>query len=150
MKSLNFSARFIDLASEINSHMPEFVLEKLTRIFNEHQRAIKGSRVAILGMAYKANVSDVRESPALDLFHLLHQKGARVSYHDPYVPSVRIGNETYRSQTYSAAWLRRADAVIITTNHSSFNPSAILKSARLVFDTRNLMNGLSASHLVRL
>jgi UDP-N-acetyl-D-glucosamine dehydrogenase len=150
MKSLNFSARFIELASEINSHMPEFVVEKTMRALNDRKKAVNGASILILGVAYKANVSDVRESPALDVIHLLQKQGATMTYHDPYVPSLRIGTRTYKSKPYSLKLLQSADAVIITTNHQSFKPQSILAAARLVIDTRNLMQGLSAKNLVRL
>lgn len=150
MKALNFSARFIELAGEVNSHMPEFVLEKVVRALNERKKSVKGSTIVVLGVAYKPNVSDMRESPALDLIHLLHQQGARVVYHDPYVPSISIGNQRLKNKAYSATLLKQADAVVITTHHTVFDPKDILKNSRLVIDTRNIMRGLSAEHLVRL
>ena len=150
MKSLNFSARFIELAGEVNSHMPEFVLEKIARALNERSKALKGSKIVILGVAYKANVSDMRESPALDLIHLLMERGAHVSYHDPYVPSFTLADKRFHSQSYSPTLLKNADAVVITTSHDAFNPKEILQHSRLLIDTRNLMNGLKAAHLVRL
>lgn len=150
MKALNFSARFIELAGEVNSHMPEFVMEKITRALNDRRKSVKGATLLVLGVAYKANVSDMRESPALDLIHLLSQHGAEVSYHDPFVPSITIGPRTLRSVPYSSQRLRKADAVVVTTNHDAFDPKDILKNSRLVVDTRNIMRGLSADHLVRL
>jgi len=150
MKSLNFSARFIELAGEINSHMPEFVLEKITRALNGEKKALNGSKVLLLGVAYKANVSDMRESPALDLLHLLQEQGAKVSYHDPHVPSVAIGALRLKSRPYSTGLVGKADAVVITTAHDAFKPAEILKHSRLLIDTRNLMRGLQARHLVRL
>jgi len=150
MKTLNFSAHFIELAGEVNSHMPEFVVEKIGRALNARERSIKGARILILGVAYKANVSDVRESPALDVIHLLGEKGATVTYHDPHVPQLRIADKAFKSKPYSAALLKAADVVVITTNHATFNPQAILSAASLVVDTRNLMHGLTANHLIHL
>jgi len=150
MKSLNFTARFIDLAGEINSHMPEFVVDKIARTFNEREKSLKGAKILILGVAYKANITDVRESPALDVIHLLRASGADVSYHDPFVPSVRIGHQQLKGKPWSIDLLRRADAVVITTAHQSFVPEEILRHAKLVIDTRNLMRGRTAPHLVRL
>ena len=150
MKSLNFSARFIDLAGEVNSHMPEFALEKVVRSLNARKKSVNGSTILILGVAYKANVSDMRESPALDLIHLLEGRGAKVRYHDPFVPSVTISGKRYVSKAYTPALLRSNDVVVVTTNHSVFNAKEILKYAKLVVDTRNMMRGLSAPHLVRL
>src|SRR5438270_10264772 len=120
MKSLNFNARFIELAGEVNSHMPEFVVEKTMRVLNARKKPVNGSKILVMGVAYKANVSDMRESPALDLIHLLAGHGADVSFHDPYVPSVRIGNRTYTNSPYSPKALKRYDAVVVTTAHDGF------------------------------
>ncbi len=150
MKSLNFAARFIELAGEINSHMPEFVLEKVTRALNVRKKAVNGSKILVMGIAYKADVSDMRESPALDLLHLLGEHGATLSYHDPFVPSVTIGERKFVNKPYSAKGLKTFDAVVVTTAHSAFNAKEILDHSRLVIDTRNMMRGLSADHLVRL
>jgi UDP-N-acetyl-D-glucosamine dehydrogenase len=150
MRTLNFSARFIDLAGEVNSHMPDYVLQKTVLALNDRRKSIKGAKVLLMGMAYKADVSDVRESPALDLFHLLHEHGAQVSFHDPWVRSVMIGGASIKGKAYSPALLRSMDAVIVTTAHKTFNAKDILKYARLLIDTRNIARGLSATHLVRL
>jgi UDP-N-acetyl-D-glucosamine dehydrogenase len=150
MKSLNFSARFIELAGEINSHMPDFVLQKVVHALNERKKAIKGAKILLLGMAYKANVADVRESPALDLLHLMTEQGAQVSFHDPWVSQVMLGNKRIRSKPYSSALLRSMDAVVITTAHRMFDAKQILSASKLLIDTRNLTRGLSAAHLVRL
>jgi UDP-N-acetyl-D-glucosamine dehydrogenase len=150
MKALNFAARFIELAGEVNSHMPDFVVDKIVRAFNDRRKSVKGSRILILGVAYKANVSDVRESPSLDVIHLLSQRGAWVSFHDPYVPAISVGGQRMKGRPYSAALLRRQDAVVIITAHDAFRPKEILKNARLVIDTRNMLRGFTAPHLIRL
>jgi UDP-N-acetyl-D-glucosamine dehydrogenase len=150
MKTLNFSARFIELAGEINSHMPDFVLQKVTLALNQRKKSLNGAKILLLGMAYKANVSDVRESPALDLFHLLQEQGAHVAFHDPWVKSVRITDKPIAGKRYSAALLRSMDVVIITTAHKTFDAKDIVKNSKLVIDTRNIARGLSAPHLVRL
>ena len=150
MKALNFSARFIELAGEVNSHMPEFVVEKITRALNERKKPINGSTIVLLGMAYKADVSDVRESPALDIFHLLKERGAEVQFHDPFVRSITVNGKEMSSKAYVPALLKNADAVVITTPHSAFDPASILRHSALVIDTRNLTRGLKAPHLVRL
>lgn len=150
MKSLNFSARFIELAGEINSHMPDFVVSKIMRVLNQREHSIKGSKILILGVAYKANVSDMRESPALDVIHLLQQMGANVSFHDPYVPWIIVDGKRMGSKPYSAKLLRDSDAVIITTAHDVFNSKEILDHAKLVIDTRHMLRGLNADHLIRL
>ncbi len=150
MKSLNFAARFIDLAGEINSHMPDFTVSKITRALNERQKSAKGSKILVLGVAYKANVSDIRESPALDVILLLQQMGAHVTFHDPHVPSITLEGKKLTSRPYTKDLLRQADAVVITTAHSAFSPKEILANAKLVIDTRNMLRGLQADHLVRL
>jgi UDP-N-acetyl-D-glucosamine dehydrogenase len=150
MKSLNFSARFIDLAGEVNSHMPDYVLQKIVLALNDRKKPVNGAKILLLGVAYKANVSDVRESPALDLIHLLSEQGAQVSFHDPWVKSVNVGGKAIPGKPYTPALLHSMDAVVVTTAHRSFNAKEILKNSKLLIDTRNLTRGLSADHLVRL
>ncbi len=150
MKSLNFAARFIDLAGEINSHMPDFTVNKIMRVLNERKKSVKGSKILVLGVAYKANVSDMRESPALDVIHLLAQMGAQVSYHDPYISSIQVETRQMRSRPYSKGLLQQSDAVVITTAHSVFNAKEILENSKLIIDTRNMLRGHEADHLVRL
>jgi UDP-N-acetyl-D-glucosamine dehydrogenase len=150
MKALNFSARFIELAGEVNSHMPDYVLEKIVRALNERKKALNGSKILVMGVAYKANVSDTRESPALDLIHLLLQHGANVSFHDPYVSSVVVAEKRLAGKKYSPALLQGADAVVITTAHDGFVAKDILKHSKLVVDTRNVMKDLQGTNLIRL
>lgn len=150
MRSLNYSARFIGLADEINSRMPEFVLEKIMLALNDQKKPIKDSNILLLGMAYKPDVSDVRESPALDLAHLLIKLGARVCFHDPWVDCVQVDGQKLKGKPYSVPLLKSMDAVVISTAHSSFDPQEIVKNASLVVDTRNLTRGMKADHLVRL
>jgi UDP-N-acetyl-D-glucosamine dehydrogenase len=150
MKSLNFSARFIELAGDVNSHMPDFVVEKTTLALNQRKKAVNGSRILLLGVSYKANVSDMRESPALDVMHLLLKLGADVNFHDPYVKAVEIDGQRFNGKPYSQALLKSMDAVIVTTAHNAFNPAEILQHAPLVIDTRNIAVGSQASNLVRL
>lgn len=150
MKALNFSARFIELAGEVNSHMPDFVLQKTILALNKRRRSINGAKILIMGVAYKADVSDCRESPALDLIHLLLEQGADVSFHDPWVKSVTVGEKKLINKSYTPALLRSMDAVIVTTGHKAFDAKDILKHAKLLIDTRNIARGLTAPHLVRL
>jgi UDP-N-acetyl-D-glucosamine dehydrogenase len=150
MKALNFSARFIELAGEVNSHMPDYVLEKIVLALNKRKKSINGAKILLLGVAYKNNVSDTRESPALDLYHLLTEQGARVSFHDPWVTSAMVVGKRIYGKPYSPALLRSMDAVVITTGHSAFNAQDILKHSHLVIDTRNITRSLTAKHLVRL
>ena len=139
LKALNYNARFIELAAEINAAMPEFVVRRVTDALNDEAKAMRGARVAVLGVAYKRNIDDVRESPALDIIHLLRARGAEVSYHDPYVPSIRLEEDhtTMQSVELTAAWLREADCVVIVTDHHCYDWDWVLDNARLVVDTRN-------------
>jgi len=137
MKSLNFPARFIELATEINSAMPEHVVTKVTNILNEDRMAVNGSRVLVLGVAYKPDVSDMRESPALDVIRLLHEKGAQVVYHDPHVAEIDVEGLTLKSVELSDGELAAADLVVIVTHHSVIDYPRVVAHAQRVFDTRN-------------
>lgn len=149
LKSLNYNARFIELASEINTGMPYYVVNKVTDALNRHQKSVNGSKILILGVAYKKDVSDVRESPALDIIKLLQEKGGEVSYADPYVPQLALDGKPLASVDLSAYYhssstpskpdgrLSRYDCILIVTNHSVFDYEAIVKEAMLVVDTRN-------------
>ncbi len=143
MKTLNYNAKFIDLASEINTNMPRYVVQRLMDALNEREMHLKGSRVLVVGAAYKPDIDDLRESPALDVIGLLKEKGAQVAYHDPYVPSLRAHDgETMHSVDDLLAAVRQADAVVIVTNHSNYDYAAILDAARFIFDTRNALGEL--------
>jgi len=137
LKSLNYTARFIELASEINTNMPRYVVTRVQDALNEHSKALRGSDLLVLGAAYKPDIDDLRESPALDVIHLLKQKGAKVSYHDPFVPHIKVEQTTFDSVPDLMEAVQKADCVVIVTNHSSYDYTAILKEAKLIFDTRN-------------
>lgn len=138
LKTLNYTARFIELASDINTSMPYYVIDKITNGLNDDAKSVKNARIAVLGVAYKPDIDDVRESPALDIIGLLQAKGAEVSYHDPYVPSIRLEEEHVMERTaYSTDWLAEADCVVIVTNHSNYDWAEILAHSRLIVDTRN-------------
>jgi UDP-N-acetyl-D-glucosamine dehydrogenase len=137
LKALNFQARFIGLAAEINGMMPSVVSTLVADGLNRVSKSIRGSRIMILGVAYKKNVSDCRESPALDVMRLLSEKGAILSYNDPLVPTVRLGRSTLKSVDASPAHIAQHDCVIILTDHSTYDIPAIVKAAKLVIDTRN-------------
>ncbi len=145
LKALNYNARFIELASEINSHMPEFVVDKVMRALNDAEKSVKGSRVLMVGVAYKANVNDVRESPALDIISLLEKLGAKVDYHDPHVPELHEHGLDMKSVTLSVERISNADCVIITTDHSVVDLVQVGAAANLIIDTRNAMKGISTS-----
>ncbi len=137
LKSLNYYAKFIEIAGEINGKMPEFVVNKLTLALNKRRRAIKGARILILGVAYKKDVADLRESPALDVIQLLKARGAKISYNDPYIPEINELGYSLKSIKLTKAALSKADCVIIITNHSSYDYKEICDAAKLVIDTRN-------------
>ena len=142
MKSLNFSARFIELATEINGHMPEYVAQTVGDLLNEDRTALNGSNVLLLGVAYKANVSDLRESPALDVIRLLGEKGAQVSYHDPHVPEVHLDVFAAKSVELTDEALASADLVVILTNHAGVDYDRVVAKAHRVYDTRNATRGV--------
>jgi UDP-N-acetyl-D-glucosamine dehydrogenase len=137
MKSLNFPARFIELATDINSRMPEHVAARAGDILNEDRLAVNGSRILVLGAAYKANVSDVRESPALDVMRELTRKGADVSYHDPHVAEIDLDGRTLKSSDLSDELLAAADLVVIVTDHEAVDLARVVAKSARIFDTRN-------------
>lgn len=139
LKTLDYTARFIELASEVNTSMPRYWVQKVADALNDQSKAIRGSSVLVLGVAYKKDVSDVRESPALDIIHLLREKGARVTFHDPHVASIRIDGERLHGATDLTDALRTSDCVIIATDHSSYDWELVKQHAPLVIDTRNAL-----------
>lgn len=146
MKTFNYNARFIELASEINTNMPRFAVSKVQDALNERGKPVKGSRLLVLGVAYKPDIDDLRESPALDVIHLLKEKGARVSYHDPYVASFNHEGWSMQSVTDLMAEVKIADAVVIVTNHKKYDYPAILEAATLVVDTRNALGQMGKNN----
>jgi len=144
-----FEARFIELAAQVNGAMPEYVVTKITDALNAHGKSIKGARILILGVAYKKNVSDYRESPAFDVMEELLHKGAKVTYCDPYVPSFEHMQLKMKSVRLAPAVLRKADCVVIITDHDCFDDELIVRHARLVVDTRNAVKA-QASKVVKL
>jgi UDP-N-acetyl-D-glucosamine dehydrogenase len=138
LKTLNYSARFIELASEINGHMPEVVVRRAGALLNAKRKSLNGAKVFLLGVAYKKDTSDTRESPALDVIQRLREAGAAVSFHDPFARSVHLESDgPMRGTALTPAALRRADLVIVLTDHSAFDYPAIVRHARLILDTRN-------------
>jgi UDP-N-acetyl-D-glucosamine dehydrogenase len=154
MKELNYSAKFIELASEINTNMPRYVVSRIMEALNDRSILLKGSRILVLGVAYKPDVDDIRESPALDILGLLDKKGAQVSYHDPYIPHLdtQDGNLHLTSVPDLIASVREADAVVVVTNHRAYDFQAIHDAAQFVFDSRNALGrmGKESEKVVRL
>ena len=152
MKSFNYNARFIELASEINTNMPRYVVERIMDALNDKSKALKGSKILILGVAYKPDVSDVRESPALDVIGLLQNKGAKVEYHDPYIPHIHHETDGWRMDSVKDVMnsVRDSDAVVIVTNHKAYDYEAIVNAAKFVFDSRNATRKIANDKVVRL
>ncbi len=139
LRTLNYNARFIQLASEVNTAMPAYWVNRVADSLNEVGQAVKGSRLLVLGVAYKPNISDVRESPALDIIRLLEARGARVSFHDPYVQSLAHEGLDTPAAALTAATVAAADGVVIATNHSSYDWAWLQQHARLIVDTRHVL-----------
>jgi UDP-N-acetyl-D-glucosamine dehydrogenase len=149
-QQFDFRTRFIELAGEINTAMPHFVIEQLTSGLNEQRKALNGSKVLVLGVAYKPDIDDLRESPSLTIIELLRDKGAVVSYNDPYFPTVGHGRHYDLNMTNTPLDnLGQYDAVMIITNHSSYDYKAIVEQSQLVVDTRNATKGIVSSKIVR-
>jgi UDP-N-acetyl-D-glucosamine dehydrogenase len=142
MRTLNYKTRFIDLASEINSEMPALVVERVAQALNSDRKPVNGSRVLVLGVAYKKDIDDMRESPALDVITMLEEQSAHVVYHDPHVPTFREDGHEKHSVELTDDELRNADAVVIITDHSSIDYQRVVDLARVVVDTRNATAGL--------
>ncbi len=152
LKTLNYTARFIGVAEEINRGMPEYVLGRVSDALNDIGKPLNGSRILVLGVSYKADVGDARESPALDLIELLEAKGAEVSYNDPLVPHVEMDSMSLRSVHLDAQALQESDCVVVTTPHSSYDWRWVVENSPLVFDTRNAVAGVisKAGRVVKL
>jgi UDP-N-acetyl-D-glucosamine dehydrogenase len=139
-RQYHMATRFIELAGEINTDMPHYVIQRTMEALNNRKKNLNGAKVLILGLAYKPDIDDVRESPSLELIELLHEKGAKVDYNDPYIPhthKMREYNLKMKSKPLSAAMLKRYDVVLISTNHSDYDYKWIVKNSKLVVDTRN-------------
>jgi len=137
MKTLHYRTRFIELAAEINAEMPRYVVERVTEALNRIRKPLNGSRILLLGMSYKPDVDDVRESPAFDIAQILMQRGATVEYHDPYVGTVRLDDQEVDSVALTAECLGKADAVVVTTDHRVVDYGFVTEHAAIVVDPRN-------------
>ncbi len=139
LRTLEYNARFIELATEVNAEMPRYWVQEVQDALNDAGKPVKGSRVLVLGVAYKKNVGDLRESPALDIIHLLRGKGADVAYHDPYVPALTLEELRLSCVSDLTAALQNADCVVIATDHSCYEWDKIRDQAALVVDTRHAL-----------
>ncbi len=146
MKAHDFTARFIGLAAEVNQEMPHLVVDKVAAGLNNHGKPVKGSRILALGVAYKRDVSDMRESPAIEVVDQLAKRGAQIRYHDPYVSELALESGTQASLPLDDETLRLQDCVVILTDHGCFDIPSIVRHSRLVVDTRNATRGLEGQY----
>jgi UDP-N-acetyl-D-glucosamine dehydrogenase len=147
MKAFQYNARFIELAADINTNMPRYVVSRVMDAFNDRSLVLKGSKCLVLGAAYKPDIDDIRESPALDVIGLLQKKGAQVEYHDPYIPHLRTHDDVEMESVPDVMdAVRKADCVIIVTNHKKYNYQDILKESKFIFDTRNALGKLGKNN----
>ena len=149
-RSAGFEARFIELAGEVNGKMPEHVVRRVVQALNKRKRGVNGSRVLVLGVAYKANVDDIRESPSLDVMELLLEMGAKVEYADPHVPALEFQGHKLKSAPLTSTRLARADCVVLAAAHKDFDYGLILRSSRAIVDTRNAFKGKRSPKIFRL
>ncbi len=149
-REYDFHTRFIELAAEINERMPDYVTSRVMEALNGQDKSLKGSRVLVLGVAYKKDLGDTRESPSLKLIQQLQVNGADVTYNDPYVPEINIGGDKLSSVALNDKCLASANCVIIATDHSSYDYQNIIAKSNLIFDTRGVTKGINASHIIRL
>jgi UDP-N-acetyl-D-glucosamine dehydrogenase len=147
-KQAGIEARFIELAGYINGQMPHFVVEKVQSALNDAGKPVRGSKIHVMGVAYKRDIEDVRESPALDVMLLLQRRGGHVTYSDPHVPAIHVGGFDLTAAPEAAA--KDADCVVIVTDHSAFDYTTLLQNARLIVDTRNALKGVTSEKIVRL
>ncbi|HEY7287718.1 MAG TPA: nucleotide sugar dehydrogenase [Vicinamibacterales bacterium] len=145
-----FECRFIELAGHVNSSMPDYVVERVAEALNTGRKPINGSKILLVGVAYKKDVNDMRESPALDILELLLRRGAHVSYTDPWVPELKHGTTVLRSLELSAALEQKPDCAVICTDHAGFDYGSLVKSGTLIVDTRNALRGVKAASIFRL
>jgi UDP-N-acetyl-D-glucosamine dehydrogenase len=150
MKTLNYRTRLIEVASEVNAEMPEYVVDKVREALNEHRKPVLDTRILILGVSYKKDVGDVRESPAIDIMKLLEDQGAHIRYHDPFVPEIRDDGTTRTGIALTDQEIEQSDCVVIVTDHSGIDYRRVVERARLVVDTRNATAGMVGENIVRL
>ena len=148
-KQSGIEARFIELAGYINGQMPHHVVDKIQNALNDHSKPLRGSHVHILGMAYKRDIDDVRESPGLDIMHLLISRGARVTYSDPHIPKLRLEGHEHHSQDMLTS-CQTADCVVVVTDHSGVDYQQVVDTSKLIVDTRNALKKISNPKIVKL
>jgi len=149
-REYDFHTRFIELAAEINEHMPYYVLFRIMEGLNAQRKSLKDAKILVLGISYKKDVEDTRESPAVKLVQLLDDKGTRVSYNDPYIPEIKLSRGTHRSVELTGENLSSADCVVIATDHSCYDLDDIISRSKLVFDARGATRGFEGNNIIRL
>ncbi len=149
-KQFGFESRFIELAGVINGQMPHYIVGKIVDALNRFKKSVNGAKVLILGVAYKKDISDVRESPALDILQLLTQKGAKLSYCDPHVPVLAEHGMHMKAERLSAATLKKADCVVVVTDHSDFDYRLVARESKVVVDARNALKGKNGGKIIKL
>jgi len=149
-KEYDFYTRFISLAGEINDMMPHYVVTKVISALNSVKKSVNGSKILVLGVAYKKDIEDLRESPALKIIKDLLKKGAVLSYNDNFVPELNIDGKILHSETFSAEVLKKADCVLITTDHSYYDENIIVENSKLIVDTRNVIKKRNVVQVFRL
>ena len=150
LSTLNYRSRFIEAACEINEQMPTYVVERISRVLNDAGKCLDGSRVLVLGIAYKRDVGDLRESPAIEIIHMLREQKVQVDYVDPYIPVLVLKEEVLTAVPLNEERVRNADCVVILTDHSIFDYTSIIRTASLLVDTRNATAGVMEPHIIRL
>jgi len=145
-----FEARFIELADMVNSYMPEYVVKRVADILNRFRKPLLGSKVLIVGISYKKDVNDIRESPSIEIIKLLGKEGADVFYFDPYISELKVDGKLFKSIKWDSKAFKNKDCVVIITDHSSVDYEEILKYSKVIFDTRNVYKNINADNLVRL
>lgn len=149
-REFDFITKFIDLAVEINTGMPRHVVTRIMETLDSHNKSLKNAKILVLGMAYKKDLADIRESPSLKLVQLLNEKGAAIKYNDPYIPAIQLDNKSLKSTELTAENLAWADCVVIATAHTCYDLKNIVAKSKLVFDCRGVTLGISATNIVRL
>ena len=149
-RASGFEARFIELAGYVNGHMPDHVVDLVLEALNRQGKSVRGSRVLVLGVAYKADVDDVRESPSLDIMEKLRERGAKIEYTDPHVPSIQFAGDTLKSLPFRATDVKRFDCAVIATAHKAFDYEKLLDWSKAIVDTRNALAGKRSPKIVRL
>jgi UDP-N-acetyl-D-glucosamine dehydrogenase len=145
-----FEPRFIELAAQINNQMPTFTVSRVADALNDRQKSLKGSKILGLGVAYKPDVNDVRESPALEVLHKLLKRGAHLFYSDPHISTIELGTHRLHSVIVTPAFLQSTDCVVVLTNHSLFDYRMIATYSPLVVDCRNALKDFPEPHILRL